>query len=195
MQRQQVHAAPRGRAEALVQRRDERADVAVELLGQPHEAREVGLPRLLALAELLRRRDEPALRERRLADDRPRGDVAARQHLQQSPRRVAREQRRALERDARVVQRLLEVGRARVRAHEQRLLLVGHAAGGELCDPRRNVDARRAHGLRPVVARRAQRLLGAAELRHEPVREREHLRRRAVVLLEPHHLRVREPPR
>ena len=41
----------------------------------------------------------------------------------------------------------------------------------------------------------AQHLLGAAELRHEPVREREHLRRRAVVLLEPHDGRVREARR
>ena len=39
--------------------------------------------------------------------------------------------------------------------------------------------------LRPVGQRRAQHLLGAAELRDEPVRELEHLRRRAVVLLEP----------
>ena len=49
--------------------------------------------------------------------------------------------------------------------------------------------------LRPVVPRRAQRLLGAAEAWHEPVREREHLRRRAVVLLEAEHLRPREPLR
>ena len=41
----------------------------------------------------------------------------------------------------------------------------------------------------------AQRLLGAAEARDEPVRELEHLRRRAVVLLEPEDLRVREPVR
>ena len=53
----------------------------------------------------------------------------------------------------------------------------------------------RSSGSGPVGPRRAQRLLGAAEPRHEPVREREHLRRRAVVLLQPHDRRLREPRR
>ena len=52
---------------------------------------------------------------------------------------------------------------------------------------------------RPAPARPAsvgaQRLLGAAEARDEPVRELEHLRRRAVVLLEPDDERVREAAR
>ena len=54
----------------------------------------------------------------------------------------------------------------------------------------------RAHDrLVAVGQRRAQRLLGAAEVRDELVRERKHLRRRAVVLLEAHDERLREPAR
>ena len=44
---------------------------------------------------------------------------------------------------------------------------------------------------RPRSLGRAQHLLGPAEPRHEQVRELEHLRARAVVLLEPHHCGVR----
>ena len=53
----------------------------------------------------------------------------------------------------------------------------------------------RISGSGPSPTCRAQRLLGAAELRHEPVRERKELRRRAVVLLEPDNARLRESPR
>ena len=42
-----------------------------------------------------------------------------------------------------------------------------------------------------VVEHRAQGLLRAPELRHEPVGDRQHLRRRPEVLLEPHDLRAR----
>ena len=57
-------------------------------------------------------------------------------------------------------------------------------------------DANAAHDrLSAGVARRAQHLLRSAELGDEPVREREHLRRRAVVLLEPHDGRLREARR
>ena len=195
MQRQQVHAAARGRAEALVQRRDERRHVAVELLRQPHEPREIRLPRLLPLAELLRRLLEPAERERRLPHRLACGTAVALQRLQQPPRRVAREQRRTLERDAGLVELLLEVGRARVRAHEHGLILERDAGSRELFDARRDVGVRHDVGLGPVAERRAQRLLRAAELRHEPVREREHLRRRSVVLLEPNDVCVRVAPR
>ena len=94
------------------------------------------------------------------------------------------------------MERFLEVGQPRVRAAENRDALERHVGGADaLGDRARLVLGRRerAHGgLRPVGARRAQRLLRAAEVRHEPVREREHLRRRAVVLLEPHDGRVRE---
>ena len=58
-----MDAAAGARAEALVQHGDERVGVAVERLAEPHEACEVGLTRLLALAELVRRRLEPALCE------------------------------------------------------------------------------------------------------------------------------------
>ena len=47
-------------------------------------------------------------------------------------------------------------------------------------------------GSGPSGERGPQHLLGTAETRHEPVRERQHLRRRAVVLLEPDDQRVRE---
>src|SRR5436305_6599162 len=63
VERQQVDAAAGALAEALVQQRDEIADLAVELLGQPHEPRQIGLPRLLSLAELLRHLGEEPLAE------------------------------------------------------------------------------------------------------------------------------------
>ena len=97
------------------------------------------------------------------------------------------------------MQQLLEVGQAGVRAREDRNLF---ERALELSDPR---DDRRAFvglrderlhdRLRPVRPHRAEHLLRAAELRHQPVRDREHLRRRAVVLLEPHDDRVREARR
>src|SRR5262249_48965706 len=54
VERQQVDAAARTRAEALVQQLDEVVHVPLTLLGQPNEPCQVGLTRLLALAELLR---------------------------------------------------------------------------------------------------------------------------------------------
>jgi hypothetical protein len=50
------------------------------------------------------------------------------------------------------------------------------------------------HRLQPRGCRRAQRLRRTSELRRQPVREREDLRRGAVVLLESDHGRRREPP-
>ncbi len=97
------------------------------------------------------------------------------------------------------MERLFEVGQPRVRAAEDRDALERHVGGANRLDNgARLVLGRRerAHGrLRPVGARRAQGLLRAAEVRHEPVREHEHLRRRAVVLLEPYNGRVREAAR
>ena len=49
--------------------------------------------------------------------------------------------------------------------------------------------------LRAAREHRPQDLLRAAELRHEAVRRRQDLRRRAVVLLQPHDQRAREPRR
>ena len=115
----------------------------------------------------------------------------------QPPRGIAVEQRRALERDARVVQHLLEVGQPRVRAREDRASSSGQSsariAATSAASSSTSSGVRPHDRLRPGRASRAQRLLGAAEPRDEPVRELEHLRRRAVVLLEPEDLRVREP--
>ncbi len=93
------------------------------------------------------------------------------------------------------MERLFELRRARVRPHEHRLLLERNAGARELRDPRRDVDACARLGRRPVRDRRLQRLLRAAEPRDKPVRELEHLRRRAVVLLEPNDARMREAQR
>src|SRR6185369_7666803 len=67
VEREQMDAVAGGLAEALVQRVDEAADVAVELLREPHKARQVCLPRLLALAELLGHLLEQPLPDRKLA--------------------------------------------------------------------------------------------------------------------------------
>src|SRR6185437_14536737 len=64
MERHEMDAAAGARAEPLAQRVDELRHLAVELLREPHETGEVGLARLLALAELLGRILEPALRDR-----------------------------------------------------------------------------------------------------------------------------------
>ena len=132
VQRQQMDAAARARAEALLQARHElrrRALAVVELLRKPDEPREVGLPRLLALAELLGRALQRARASVAIARTVAATSVEppSPSALSSLPRRVAREQRRALERDAGVVERLLEVGRARVRPHEHGLLLERHA--------------------------------------------------------------------
>jgi hypothetical protein len=108
---------------------DEAADVAVELLRETHEARQVCLPRLLALPELLGHLVEEPLRDGDLAHDLTGRPASAPERLQQPAGRVAREQRRALERDPGVVERLLELARARVRTHEHRHLLERDAAG------------------------------------------------------------------
>ena len=198
MQRQQVHAAARARAEALLQSSDEVGARSPSNCSASRTSRARSACRVCSRSPSFSggASSQPcasATPAHRVA----RGRGLTRQRLQQPPRRVAREQRRTLERDAGLVERLLEVGRARVRAHEHRLLL-----------ERRRPQRLRARAIRvddvgilggarirapgPSASVGAQRLLGAAELRHEPVREREHLRRRAVVLLEPHDVRVRE---
>src|SRR3954470_12824570 len=105
---QQVDTASRARTETLVQQLDEVLDLAVELLCQPDEPRQVRLPRLLALAELLGHLGEEPLADRELAHDLAGGPPPAAERLQQLASRVARQQRRALERDPGVVERLLE---------------------------------------------------------------------------------------
>ena len=198
MQRQQVDAL-RGvaaRVEPPPQVVDERDGVAVEDLGERDEPREVGLSHELAVAELVGQLRQPA----GLDCGSPHGllGIDSDQPLEapnDAPRCVALQQRRALERDVRLVQELLEVGEARVRTTEDRHFLERHS---ELADRRDDLASlglggrEGAHdGRRAVVERRAQHLLGAAELRDKAVRQLEHLRRRAVVLLEPHNERVR----
>ena len=100
------------------------------------------------------------------------------------------------------MQRLLEVGQPGVRATEngdlleRNALLVQntHAVDDEcgLALPRRK---RLRDRLWSRGERGAQDLLRAAERRHDPVREGEHLGRRAIVVLEPDHGRVRETRR
>ena len=107
MQRQQVHAL-RGvgaRVEAAAEVDDELGRAAVEDRREGDETREVRLTDDLALAELVGQLHEPARVERRGAHRFLGIDVAdAFQPAQQTPRGVALEQRRALERDVRVVQ-------------------------------------------------------------------------------------------
>src|SRR6266487_4570869 len=108
-------------------------------------------------------------------------------------------QSRALEGNLRVAEGLLEVDRARVQADQHGHLLEGRAGGVQLADAlddelRFGIAAVEAAqlGLRARPVRLAQMLLGAAEPRDEPVREAEHLRRRAVVGLQPNDGRIRE---
>src|SRR5918999_373275 len=123
--------APAARAEASLEVRDElcnRLRPVVELGGERDEASQVVLARDLALAETVGNAIEKTLgachaRYGQCNRDRARPTQA----LEQLAGRLAREQRRSLEREPRRGERLLEVGRPRVRAIEQRDLLVGHA--------------------------------------------------------------------
>jgi hypothetical protein len=177
---------------ALSQRRDEALDLAVELLREAHEPGEVGLPRLLPLAELVRRLREEAVPDGELAHDLGSRSPQAAERLEHLPSRVACEQRRALERDRGVMERLLELGRARVRPHEDRHLLERKAVRVQLPNVCADVQARPQGRLRPLRKGRRERLRRTAEPRHEAVGELEHLRRRAVAPLEPHDVGVRE---
>ena len=102
-------------------------------------------------------------------------------------------------RDARLGKHGLEVGEPSVRTAQDRDLLERAPCPA---NPLHEVlslglgRCERPHArLRPCGSDRTKRLLRAAEFRHEPVGELEHLRRRAVVLLQPDHRRVREPLR
>ena len=106
-----------------------------ELLRQPDEPRQVVLARDLALAELVGNRLEQPLLERDPAHLARPAPPEPRKRLQQLPRAVAGEERSALERDLGLGQRLLEVGRARVRPEEQRHLLVRRAVLVQLAHP------------------------------------------------------------
>ena len=104
--------------------------------GQADEAREVVLARHLALAELVRIVLEHPLLPR---DPAHLGDELRRRTLRRAfsscRAAVPREERRALERDLGVGERLLEVGRAGVRPEQERHLLVGDACRVQLAHP------------------------------------------------------------
>src|SRR5207302_7014397 len=98
--------------EAPAQVGDKRRCIAVERGRERDKAGEVGLADELALAELLGQFLEPAGLERRGANGAGRVLPAPFEPPRQPAGRVAVEERRALERDAGVVKRLLEVGQA-----------------------------------------------------------------------------------
>ena len=185
-------------AEALLQVAQEVTDRRArrELLHQRQQAREVGLARQLLLAEPAGRVGDPALSLHDLRDRAERrGVLPSSQQPQRPPRGRPLDERRAahLERDPGEREGLLVVLRARVQAVEHRHLLVRDALAGEaphLADDElglgQPVGLHQGQRLLAAGPDGAQHLLRAAQLGHEPVRDREDLRRRAVVLLEPH---------
>ena len=195
VQRQEVDAAARlaAVAEAPLELRDEAGAVEVgELLGQPDEP--------------CRGRSGAPSRARRAcrADSRP-SRAPRRARARPPATRAARSTKRALSRPrndapcagmpASCSASSKSTSRAFVR---QRIATSSYGTSSARIRSTTKAASSshgRSSGSGPVRTRRAQRLLGAAELRHEPVRELEHLRRRAVVLLEPDHRRVREPLR
>ena len=190
--RQQVNASGRTARKPRPQVRDELRDRS-GVARKRDEQLQVLLSRLLALADPLRRRCQQPVLERYAPHLVVRCElVAAAQHLQELPRGVALEERRALEGDLRLGERRLEVGRARVQpvqdGHPVVWDTVGVQRANSLDDELELVGQRRErprHGLGAALADRPQGLRRPAELRDEPVRELEHLGRRAVVRLEP----------
>ena len=185
--------------EAAAEIGDERGGVAVERRCERDEATEVVLAHELTVAELVRQLLQPPCLQRRGSHCVRSRAVAALEAPYDPARGVAVQERRALEREPRLVQRLLEIGQPRIRAAEDRNLFQRHVGRADRADDRRALGRRRREcsdrRLRAVRARRAQHLLRPAESRDELVREREHLRRGAVVLLQPHDRRVREAGR
>src|ERR671937_330363 len=146
---------------------------------------------------------EPARALREAANRRgDRLEISLAQLAQELARGFAGEQRRALKRYAQLVEALLEIDEARVRAAQDRDLLVRRAAGVQLIDPLdeevafRVVRREGAHDRRRTVgARGAQGFLGSSETWNDPVRKLENLRRRAIIRLQPDHVRVRKASR
>src|SRR5262249_4616690 len=152
-----------------------------ERLGQTDEACEVVLADLLALAEPIRRRLLPALLERQHAHLVGHSASTLAQAAKQEARSVAAKQGGALEGNAGLVERLLEVGQPRVRAAEDRDLLERAGGGANAFDDELGLDL---DGHEQAQDRlRAVRELGP-QWRRQPVGEREYLGRRAVVLLQ-----------
>src|SRR5581483_685753 len=146
VEREQVDAARAvaARVEPAAEVVDERARVAGEAVGERDEPREVGLAHELALAERVVRLLEPTGGDRGGTDDVARGLCpGVGEARKQAPGSVAREQRRALERDAGVVQQLLVVGEPRVRAAEDGSLLKWAVELPQRGDDRRGLLGRR----------------------------------------------------
>ena len=148
-------------------------EVDDELAGRPHavverdrelhQAAQIGLANELALAELLGWLLEPARVFGEAANPGgDRGRVELAQPFDEPPRRFAAEERCPLERDLRLVKRLLEVDQPRVRAAQDRHLLERHilvAKRRRASDHELDLRLARREGtkgrLRPASARRA----------------------------------------
>ena len=176
----------------------------MELLGEAHEAGEVGLARRLLLAEPAGNLDEKAPCACAIARTVSAAGASARaaQDTQHVPSRRPGEEGAAapLVGDTGVREGFLELLRLRVDPVEDRRVLERDALADERRDPRDDgrdltLDERLGPGERFLAGGpcRSQHLLGPGKHWHEAVREREDLRRRAVVALKPYHRRVRKP--
>ena len=155
--------------------------------GQP---REVALPRLLALAELVGRVREPAQveRDRRTCSAAGAAASSARSTRRAASRASSEAPWYGMPASASTASK--SASRACVR-HRIAISSSGHPARrirSTRCSASASGVANgRTSGSGPAGCDGTKRLLRAAELRHEPVGELEHLRRRAVVLLQPDH--------
>jgi len=108
----------------------------IELLGEPHEAAQVCLPRLLAFAQLVGDGDQPA----RVLGQRANalchvGRMDVHDESQEPTCRLTREQGRTLERQSGLMQHFFEVGQPGVRAAENGDLLERHPFAGDPFPP------------------------------------------------------------
>ena len=126
MKREQMDAARPGtaRIESPVQLLDECRRVALERIGKRDEAGQIGLAHELTLSERVGGLLEPTCIERgrahRLAC---RNATGPRESADEAPGGVPRQERCALEWNARLVQQLFEVGQASIGAAEDRHVL------------------------------------------------------------------------
>ena len=170
---------------------DERgARHVVELLGERDEPREVGLTHELALAELVRQHSsQPASSAARARASAPRRAVALeRRSSRRAASRASSDEPwngmpASCSTSSKSARRAFVRRRTATSSSGARRELPGSRAASHASSASASRTAAAPAPGRP--ARCAQHLLGAAEPRHKPVRELEHLRRRAVVLLEP----------
>ena len=111
------------RIEPSVELDDECGGVTVERIGQRDEAGQVGLAHELTLAQRVGGPLEPARVQGGGAHGLSCRTTAPRESANKAAGSVPRQERCALERDAGVVQQLLEVGQAGIRAAEDRNVL------------------------------------------------------------------------